>query len=66
MQISKSNQQVPYRQKVINKNEHEYVKAEDYYADRALYGIQAPFLDMDGRIIFTRSEEEKKYAPSSL
>ena len=46
--------------KSLTKNEHEYVKAEDYYADRALYGIQAPFLDMDGRIIFTRSEEEKK------
>lgn len=39
---------------------HKYVSAKDYYRDRALYGIQAPFLDIDGRIIFTRSEEEKK------
>lgn len=42
------------------KNEHDYSSSEDYYKDRAIYGIQAPFLDMDGRIIFTRSEEERK------
>ncbi len=46
--------------KSLTKNEHDYLTAKDYYKDRALYGIQAPFLDMDGRIIFTRSEEEKK------
>lgn len=46
--------------KSLTKNQHEYSKAEDYYDDRALYGIQAPFLDMDDRIIFTKSEEEKK------
>ena len=46
--------------KSLTKNEHEYITAKDYYKDRALYGIQAPFLDMDGRIIFTKSEEEKK------
>lgn len=44
----------------LTKNEHDYISARDYYKDRALYGIQAPFKDMDGRIIFTRSEEEKK------
>lgn len=44
----------------LTKNEHEYYRAEEYLKDRALYGVQAPFLDMDNRIIFTRSEEEKK------
>ena len=46
--------------KSLTMNEHDYHKPEDYYKDRALYGIQAPFLDMDDKIIFTRSEEEKK------
>ncbi len=44
----------------LTKSEHEYITSEAYYKDRAIYGIQAPFLDMDGRIVFTRSEEEKK------
>ena len=44
----------------LTKNEHDYLTSDAYYRDRAMYGIQAPFLDMDGRIIFTRSEEEKK------
>lgn len=44
----------------LTKNEHEYLTPDAYAKDRALYGIQAPFLDMDGKIIFTRSEEEKK------
>lgn len=44
----------------LTKNEHEYLTPDAYARDRAMYGIQAPFLDMDGRIIFTRSEEEKK------
>lgn len=43
----------------LTKYEHEYTSGEAYMRDRALYGIQAPFLDMNGRIIFTRSEEEK-------
>ena len=44
----------------LTKNEHDYMTSDAYYQDRAMYGIQAPFLDMDGKIIFTRSEEEKK------
>lgn len=44
----------------LTKREHEYITADAYYIDRAMYGIQAPFLDMDGRIIFTKSEEEKR------
>lgn len=47
-------------EKSLTKDAHDYLTAEAYYRDRALYGIQAPYLDMDGRIIFTRSEEEKK------
>lgn len=44
----------------LTKDSHEYTSAREYLEDRALYGIQAPFLDMDNRVIFTRSEEEKK------
>ena len=44
----------------LTKNEHEYLTPDAYARDRAMYGIQAPFLDMDGKIIFTRSEEEKR------
>lgn len=44
----------------LTKSEHEYMTSDAYFKDRAIYGIQAPFLDMDGKIIFTRSEEEKK------
>lgn len=44
----------------LTKNQHDYQFAEVYLRDRALYGIMAPFLDMNNRIIFTRSEEEKK------
>jgi DNA helicase-4 len=44
----------------LTKNNHDYTKGEDFMNDRALYGIQAPFLDVDNRIIFTKSEEEKK------
>ena len=44
----------------LTKNDHDYISAREYYKDRAMYGIQAPFKDMDGIIIFTRSEEEKK------
>lgn len=44
----------------LMKLEHEYVKAPDYFADRKKYGIQATYTDMNDRIIFTRSEEEKR------
>lgn len=40
--------------------EHDYVDAVTYHAERKKYGIQALFKDMDGNIIFTRSEEEKR------
>jgi DNA helicase-4 len=40
--------------------EHDYNDAFTYFEDRKKYGIQAQFLDMDGKIIFTRSEEEKR------
>ena len=46
--------------KSLTKDEFEYHSAKAYLIDRALYGIQAPFLDIDNRIIFTKSEEEKK------
>lgn len=42
------------------KDSFEYEEASDYYADRKKYGIQALYNDMDGNIIFTKSEEEKK------
>ena len=44
----------------LMKLEHEYTKAPDYFADRKKYGIQATYTDMNDRIIFTRSEEEKR------
>ena len=44
----------------LMKLEHEYTKAPDYFADRKKYGIQAPYTDMNNRIIFTKSEEEKR------
>lgn len=44
----------------LTKYEHDYTSGREYYKDRALYGRQAPFRDMDGRVIFTRSEEEKQ------
>ena len=40
--------------------EHDYDNSKDYFSDRKKYGIAALFCDMDGRIIFTRSEEEKR------
>lgn len=40
--------------------EHEYESAVDYFADRKKYGIQAHYLDFQGNIIFTKSEEEKR------
>lgn len=40
--------------------EHDYTDAFSYFEDRKKYGIQALFRDIDGKIIFTRSEEEKR------
>lgn len=40
--------------------EHDYTDAFSYFEDRKKYGIQALFPDVDGKIIFTRSEEEKR------
>lgn len=40
--------------------EHDYLDAFTYFEDRRKYGIQALFPDVDGKIIFTRSEEEKR------
>ena len=42
------------------KDPDKYLSEREYLADRRKYGIQAYFPDMDGRIIFTRSEEERK------
>lgn len=44
----------------LMKREHEYIDAFSYFEDRKKYGIQALFPDVDGKIIFTRSEEEKR------
>ena len=40
--------------------EHDYTDAFTYFEDRKKYGIQALFPDVDGKIIFTKSEEEKR------
>ena len=39
---------------------HDYEKAEDFYEDRETYGIMAPYGDMNGNPVYTKSEEEKK------
>ena len=44
----------------LMKLEHDYIDAFSYFEDRKKYGIQALFPDVDGNIIFTRSEEEKR------
>ena len=41
-----------------SKDEHDYKNPAEMYADRRKYGIQAPFADMDGHIIYTKSEQE--------
>lgn len=41
-----------------SKDEHEFRTPAEMYADRRKYGIQAPFPDMDGHIIYTKSEQE--------
>ncbi len=42
------------------KREHEYKESKAYYEDRAKYGIVSPYLDMDGKPIYTKSEEERR------
>lgn len=44
----------------LMKREHEYATAKEYYQDRAKYGIVSPYYDMDGKPIYTKSEEEKR------
>lgn len=44
----------------LMKLEHDYIEAFAYFDDRKKYGIQALFPDMDGKVIFTKSEEEKR------
>ena len=41
-----------------SKDEHDFKSPAEMYADRRKYGIQAPFGDMDGHIIYTKSEQE--------
>lgn len=40
--------------------EHDYNDSFTYFEDRKKYGIQALFPDVDGNVIFTKSEEEKR------
>ena len=47
-------------QQSLMRLEHEYNDAFSYFEDRKKYGIQALFPDSDGKLIFTRSEEEKR------
>lgn len=47
-------------QQSLMRLEHDYTDAFSYFEDRKKYGIQALFRDVDGKIIFTRSEEEKR------
>lgn len=44
----------------VTQGGHYYNKAEDYYKDRATYGVFCPYTDRNGNTIFTKSEEEKK------
>ena len=46
--------------KSLMKNEHDYDDSVEYYADRRKYGVTALYADMDGFMITTKSEEEKK------
>jgi len=45
--------------KSILKTEHEYQTSQEYYLDRKKYGVIALFPDMDGKMIATKSEQEK-------
>ncbi|MDE7111834.1 MAG: UvrD-helicase domain-containing protein [Muribaculaceae bacterium] len=47
-------------QQSLMRLEHEYDNAPKYFSDRKKYGIQAPYTDLRGNIIFTKSEEEKR------
>lgn len=40
--------------------EHSYANSVEYYADRKKYGITSLYSDMDGRLVSTKSEEERK------
>lgn len=42
------------------KDPDKYSSEREYLADRRKYGVKAYFPDMDGKVIFTRSEEERK------
>ncbi len=46
--------------KSMIKNEHDYDSSVEYYKDRKKYGITALYTDKNDRLIFTKSEEEKK------
>lgn len=39
---------------------HQYATSQEFYSDRMKYGRQAYFTDMDGGIIFTKSEQERR------
>lgn len=47
---------------IQTRDEFEYTaeQRKDYYSDRNKYGIMCAFTDMDGNIIFTKSEQERK------
>lgn len=47
-------------QQSLMKLEHDYQDAFSYFEDRKKYGIQALFPDVDGKMVFTKSEEEKR------
>ncbi len=46
--------------KSLVKDEHAYDSSIEYYKDRRKYGVIALYTDKDGRLISTKSEEEKK------
>ena len=39
---------------------HQYESSQEFYSDKLKYGNQAYFPDMDGHIIFTKSEQERR------
>lgn len=46
--------------KSLVRSEHDYANSIEYYRDRRKYGVIALYTDKDGRLISTKSEEEKK------
>lgn len=46
--------------KNLVKNEHDYNSPSELFADRRKYGFQADYPDMDGHVIFTKSEQERQ------